>query len=89
MVRFKKLQAVDAWILISITRRLGIRAWSGKQDQGGGFAVGGGERIGVPEISCVLVVFMRLLCQCVQNQPASQQKIVAGMPGSSNSSRRI
>lgn len=76
MARFKELQAVDTWIFTSKTRRSGVRAQSGRQDQGGGFAVGGGERIGVPEISWVLVSFMRLLCQClgnVQKQPALQQ----------------
>jgi len=46
----------------------------------------------VPEISCMLILFMHLLCQSlgnVQNQPASQQKMVTGMPEGSDSSRRI
>ena len=74
------------------SHRSGIRAESERQDQGGGFAVGRGERIEVPEISCVLLLFMHLLCQSlgnVQNQPASQQKIVADMPEGSDSSKHI
>lgn len=86
MARFKKLEAVAAWIRIGKTCSSGIRAQLGKQDHGGGerFAVGGGERIAAPEVSCMLVLFMCLLCHSLgraQNQAASQQKIVAGMPG--------
>lgn len=72
--------------------RSDIRAQSEKQDQGGGFAVGRGERIGAPEISCVLIWFMNSLCQSlgnVQNQPASQRKIVAGVPEGSDSRSHI
>lgn len=78
--------------------RSGIRAQSGRQDQGGGFAVGGGERIGAPEISCGPLLFMHLLCQSLEllcqslgREPASftAENTAAGMPGSSDSSRRI